>query len=61
MSASAAETIQRDMYLEAIEERSPGKRVEYITIQQCGGIGRTVAKGISIVHELIAEGRKVQA
>ena len=37
------ETMQKDMYLEAVEERSPGKRVEYISIQQCGGIGRTVA------------------
>lgn len=52
------ETMQKDMYLEAVEERSPGKRVEYISIQQCGGIGRTVARGISIVQELMAEAEK---
>ena len=52
------ETIQKDMYLNAVEERSPGKRVEYISIQQCGGIGRTVAAGISIVQELMAEAEK---
>ena len=55
------ETIQRDMYLEAIEERSPGKRVEYITIQQCGGIGRTVAKGHQHSARAHCRGRKVQA
>ena len=52
------ETMQKDMYLAAVEERSPGKRVEYISIQQCGGIGRTVARGISIVQELMAEAEK---
>ena len=52
------ETMQKDMYLEAVEERSPRKRVKYISIQQCGGIGRTVARGISIVQELMAEAEK---
>lgn len=54
------ETTQRDSYLKAIEAKSPGKKVVYISMQELGGLQRTVDEGISITKELLTEAKKSQ-
>jgi altronate dehydratase large subunit len=54
------ETLQEERYLKAIEAKSPGKPIRYITIQKEGGLGRTVTRGVEIVQELMHEAVKVQ-
>ncbi len=49
------EGIQWPRYEQAMKERAPYKRVEYISIQADGGLARTVAKGVDIVQELVDE------
>jgi len=45
------ETIRKDMYLDAIRKKTD-KPVYYISIQEEGGINKTVAKGVEIVKTL---------
>ena len=45
------EIIQEDRYMEAIRKKTD-KPVYYISIQQEGGIGKTVEKGTAIANEL---------
>ncbi len=54
------ETTQEERYRKAIEKKSPGKPVEYITIQKEGGLARTVAKGVELLQKLMNEAAKCQ-
>ena len=49
--------LERD-YLDAIERKSPGKRIEYITIQGEGGLGKAVLRGCEIVRDMLIEASK---
>ncbi len=46
------ESIQKDAYLTAIQNKAPGKRVEYISIQEDGFSG-SITKGIDIALEMV--------
>jgi len=55
------EFINEESYRAAIETRSPGKPVEYISIQACnGGISGAVEKGVLAVRDLFAEAKKCE-
>lgn len=49
------ETLQEARYRQAIGEKAPWKRIEYISIQQEGGMARTVAKGVELAQQLLVE------
>jgi len=53
------EQLGEELYREAIEAVSPGKPIEYITIQQEGGISRAVRKGVELVHRMLNEAGKL--
>jgi altronate dehydratase large subunit len=46
------EVLGEERYRAAIELRSPGKPIRYVCIQEDGGIGGTVEKGVAKVREL---------
>ncbi|MGE4484248.1 MAG: UxaA family hydrolase [Oscillospiraceae bacterium] len=54
------EAIQEEKYRAAIEAKSPGKPVYYITIQKEGGLARTVARGTDIVQKMLGEAEAVE-
>jgi len=45
---------------EKIRERAPYKNVEYFTIQEVGGVGKSIKKGVQIVKKMLAEALKMQ-
>lgn len=47
------EFLGEERYRAAIEQKSPGKMVRYICIQEGGGIAASVGKGVSITRELM--------
>lgn len=51
------ETIQKDRYLEAIR-RLTDKPVEYIKLQECGGIAATVEEGVRLLAPMLEEAKK---
>ena len=53
------ESIKEDMYMEEIRKKTD-KPIYYISIQEEGGIGNTVKKGISIVNQLREEANKCE-
>ena len=53
------EFLNESAYREAVEARSPGKPIRYISLQADGGIKNTVEKGIPLVRELQAEAAKL--
>ncbi len=53
------ETIQKNIYIEAIQKKT-NKPVVYISIQEEGGIQKTVEKGIKIVTALMEEASKCE-
>lgn len=53
------ETIRKDMYLEAIRNKTD-KPIHYISIQEEGGIQKTVTKGIEIVKALREEANQCE-
>lgn len=54
------ETIQGQFYLDAIEKKSPGKKIVYISMQQEHGLHKTIAKGAQIALELVNEAAACQ-
>lgn len=53
------ETIQEDRYMEAIRAKTD-KSVYYISLQQEGGLAKTVEKGVEITQQLRAEADKCE-
>ena len=49
------EFISEDLYREAVQHKSPGKPISYISIQADGGIAATVEKGILAIRKLTDE------
>ena len=47
------ETLQGERYLRAVAAKASGKPISYISIQQEGGLQRTVARGAAIVRDLM--------
>ena len=45
---------------EEIRERAPYKEVEYLTIQETGGVAKSIEKGVQIVKKMLAAALKVQ-
>ena len=54
------EALGEGRYREAIEARTPDKPIQYISIQACSGIGKTVENGIRIIAEIKAEAGKCE-
>ncbi len=54
------EMLQEAKYREAVEAKSPGKPLRYISIQADGGVTKTTEKGIEIIGELMGEANKCQ-
>lgn len=57
---NGCETVGKAEYLDAIEKKSPGKRVEYISIQGEGGLGKAILKGCDIVRSMLIDASKCQ-
>lgn len=51
------ETIQKDRYLEAIRKLTD-KPVEYIKLQECGGIAATVKEGVRLLTPMLEDAGK---
>jgi altronate dehydratase large subunit len=45
---------------EKIRERAPYKNVEYFTIQEVGGVGKSIEKGVKIVKKMLSEALEMQ-
>jgi len=54
------ETIQRDLYLKAIEAKAPGKKIHYISLQKEGGLQKCIARGVELLSELINEAQMLK-
>ena len=54
------EVVQAKAVAEEIKERSPYKDVEYFNIQEAGGTGKSIKKGVQIVKKMLAQALKVQ-
>lgn len=54
------EVVQAKAVAEEIKERAPYKDVEYFTIQETGGTGKSIEKGVQIVKKMLAEVLKVE-
>jgi len=49
------EHIKKDDYLEAVRRKAPWKRVEYLCLQEEGGLRSTIRKGTALAKELVRE------
>ncbi len=49
------EHIKKDDYLGAVRRKAPWKRVEYLCLQEEGGMRSTVERGIAVARELAAK------
>ena len=57
---NGCESVIEEDYRKAITSKAPGKWIEYISIQQIGGLGKTVIKGCEIVYDMLIEASKCQ-
>lgn len=57
---TGCETLQGERYLQAIAAKAPGKPVFHISLQQEGGLQRTVARGAAIVQELMNQAMELR-
>lgn len=54
------EVIQARSVVEKIKESTPYKRVEFLVIQECGGMQNTIKKGIEIVQKMLQEASRCE-
>ena len=54
------EFLNESSYRDAVESKSPGKPIRYISLQADGGVAKTVEKGIPLIRELMDEAAKCE-
>lgn len=54
------EVVQAEVIAEKIKEMAPYKDVAYFNIQDAGGTGKSIEKGVKIVRKMLAESLKVK-
>ena len=57
---TGCETLQGERYLRAVADKAPGKPVFHISLQQEGGLRRTVARGAAIVRNLMDQAMELR-